>query len=190
MSVEIVKSQVWTRPEADQALEFHDKVLGPMNFVSATRHSMFSDDFFTLAFSKNVEKYTAYDDAGGILGLAMQTNVLSMWPSMSVNFFARHFPQHVEQDRFFYVIFVGVAPGGRLYHTFGHLLDAMTDGRRDDHKWAMDFCKANMDKRIVDLIKRRLTGTDPRARMNEVDRQVWFVVDYPDGHYPDSEENT
>lgn len=177
--VKILKYVVLPQRDHDDIWEFYGDTFDPINPYAAMRHRLNGEEFDTLALDPAVEKYVAYNDHGEIIGLSMQTSRLLSWPGVSDEYFERRYPAQVAAGRFWYVVFVGAAARGRPHHTFGRLLQEMTANRRDGGIWGMDFCRANLDRGILELIKKRLCEFDERTRISEEDRQVYYVIDFP-----------
>lgn len=162
--------------EVAQVWSFYRRTFAPLAKLAVNRHVLHESEFAEIAADPLIEKHTAHDDAGRVVGLATITNHLSHWPLVSPDWFAHHHPELYRRGQVWYVGFVG-ARANHL-NVFTGLLESMTAGRRNTDVFYMDFCKVNVDRGIIALCERRLSEFDSRVRMTEVDSQSFWLTTF------------
>lgn len=142
-------------------------------------HLMPEEAFSDIRDDKAIEKHMVRDDDGRMIGLSVLTNRLESWPLVSAAALRNRYPAEAAAGRIWYVGFVCVEQSARGMGAFPALLESMTDGRRDDGIFIMDYCQERIQQgivRSVQLILTRINGTEPAA--SRLDSQEFWAVDF------------
>lgn len=167
-------------PLFEQTWHFYQRIFTDIDTLAANRHLMYPAEFRYVADTLMIKKFLATNDAGRLLGMSVITNDLSTWPLISPHYFARHWPDHYHRDAIWYIGFVGVdREVAGTGHVFRDLITAMYPYVHDSQGlFVMDYCATNIDRGIPRLTERVVTGINPAAVLQEVDRQSFYV-----GHF-------
>lgn len=157
----------------------YQRMFSPLARLAVNRHVLLRREFDEIMSDPRIEKHTAIDSAGRIVGMSVVTNRLDRWPLVSPEYFAFHHPDAYASGTIWYVGFVGVLPS-RL-NVFQGLLESMTAGRRNEGLFYMDFCSFNLQRGIVDLCQRRLAEVDGRVHMQRMDDQSFWLTTFGAG---------
>jgi hypothetical protein len=148
-----------------------------LSALAANQHLMTYEQFTDVTADGRIVKYDAIDEPGGFAGLGVQTTHLDAWPLIAPRFFQRRWPVHYQQQRIFYVGFVCTRQDGDRPDpdTFAAILRAMVDDiRAVDGIAFMDFCTANMIRRLPERVQLILSRFTPDVRGGVVDAQTFY----------------
>jgi hypothetical protein len=121
-------------------------------------------------------------DRGGRLGaLATLTNDLDSIPLISPEYFARRWPDHFAEGRFWYIGFVAVHPDYRnsgLFEQVVYELYRVVWSSRGVA--ALDVCRRNEDTyRLPQAIHRLLESWSGMVRSDRMDEQAYWSYEFP-----------
>lgn len=163
------------------AWQLYQTAFEELNTLAVQRHLMNHDEFLGVMDDQRVGKYLALDDTGRLAGLSTYTNDLDAVPLVSPPFFARHYPEHYEQRRIWYVGFLAVADGAPVT-TYGELIEAMYRMSEPTAGISvLDVC-ARTDQvrhlpRATRALLQRISGN---CRMTRLDEQSYWLYEFPD----------
>ncbi|WP_229074110.1 hypothetical protein [Actinoplanes sp. DH11] len=166
---------------SEDAWDFYQDCFADLAVLAVNRHLMHRPEFDELMADKRAAKYVIRDDEGHVAGLGVMTNQLDAVPLISAEYFAYHWPEHYEQGRLFYVVFVGAAPGTRGTGVFISLLREMYKSIGEaDGKVFVDICSYNEERhalpRMISMILGRVAG---RAQPTRLDAQSFWMYEFP-----------
>lgn len=157
----------------------------PINALAAQRHLMTYNEFETVMTDARVRKHFATVGGhlvadgtvigGQVVGMSVITNDLWAWPLISPAYFARRWPTHYRQNRIFYVGFVLALPNAPIT-TFRDLIADMAQPVFACQGIAvMDFCTANVDRKVPAATDRILHRLHPDTNGDRVDAQEFWA---------------
>lgn len=150
-----------------------------INALAVQRHMMTPAEFGDMWLDERIQKWTAIDDRGALVGLGIQTNDLAAWPLISIEFFERRWPKLYADQAIWYVGFVCTRqePAAPV-ETFGELIRAMSaETRAAGGISVMDFCTANTNRGLVRAAKGILRRSGP-VEAETIDRQIFVAYDF------------
>jgi hypothetical protein len=159
------------------AWSWYTKTFEDVNRKAANRHVMFFDEFKEVMYDNAITKYVVTGEGNQIVGMSVLTNQLSHWSLLSPQYYAEKFPEHFEQERLWYIGFVGVTGG---LGTFSKLIRSMHYKVHHSNGIAlMDFCMYNVDtKHLPAMTLRLLKSINPAFEGRMIDEQqfwgFWF----------------
>ena len=164
----------------DPAWEFYRETFDELRVLAANRHLFYRHEFDELMADKRNDKFVV-QDAEGITGLAVMTTDLHAVPLISPDFFRHHYPQLYDQNRLFYVHFVGVRQGGRGRGVFIKLLREMYRPIAEaDGRVFVDVCTYNEEvHQLPAMIQKVLHRISGNAVPTRVDSQSFWMYEFP-----------
>lgn len=148
----------------------------PLLKVAVQNHMLSFTAFNAIWNLSAIEKHVVYVD-GELAGISVVTNKLHAWDLISPQYFEDNYPEQYHTGRIWYVGFVCVDANYQKSGAFQEMLASMTAGRKTD-LFFMDFCKTNLDKKIILLCTRALSQQDPTVIMDLEDVQEFWKVEW------------
>lgn len=155
--------------------EMYRAAFADVDGYAVQRHLMTRDEFDHVATDNRIDKHVAYGADGGAVGQAVITDELDAWPLISPRYFERRWPDHYRNRRIFYVGYVCTTPAAPIT-TFRDLIADMGAQVFDCGGIAvMDFCTANVARRLPQATTATLRRLDPRTTGGQIDEQEFWA---------------
>jgi hypothetical protein len=178
MNIKIYESVPYDDKLYDQCLATYRGSFKGLETLAAQRHMMYGAEFEFLMNDITTLKFVVFDDHDNVIGLAAYTNNLYSVDLISVEFYRSRWPEHVEQLRLWYCLFVAVHPD--YPGAFLKLCRAMYDKAAETKSIiALDFCDHNdQELGMGRSITKMLTHFDPSTKAQMVDVQEYWVYEF------------
>jgi hypothetical protein len=153
-----------------------------VNALAVQRHLVTYDEFVDLWHDARIEKWTARDDDGALIGLGVQTADLDAWPLISPAYFERRWPDLYAERKIWYVGFVCTRqqPAAPI-DTFAHIIRAMSaETRAAGGISVMDYCTANINRGLPKGAGRILARAG-EVWFDRIDEQAFYAYDFGGG---------
>lgn len=184
MTVTVHTLDVLPPDQVVTAYEAYAEVFHPMRYLAAQRHLMTFTEFSEVASDARVTKYLAYDSDGRLVGLSTLLNDLDAWPLLEPEYFRHHFPEQHAAGQVWYIGFVGTVPGA--LHVFTALVYEMLP-RVAGGIACMDFCTANVKRRLPDVTLVALLRKEPAVQVAKLDGQHTYAFRFDGLGFPSHE---
>jgi len=175
--MKIVRCTQLDSAEIGRFYALYQAAFEPMRTRAAARHLLTIDEFAAEMADERIEKYVANGDAAAV-GLTTMTTHLAAIPWIEPLFYLSRYPQQAARGALFYLGYILVDPRAEdTYGAFKAMADSVLRRCADsDGVLAWDACVFNVERAIG-----RMTGrleTEWKARVEEVDRQAYFVAHF------------
>jgi hypothetical protein len=165
-------------PWAHEEWDLYRSAFEALNAMTVQRHLMNRTEFTEVMRDRRIDKYRATNDAGGLVGLSIYTNVLEAVPLISPAYFARRWPALAAGRKIWYCGFVAVP--GHEPGVFRDLVEAMyRTAEQHGGVIALDICRYNIEEHKIDHAIRHMLEwiSVGRVRCEEADAQVFMVYE-------------
>ncbi len=176
--IEVKIKDIVNGPLFHQAYDLYVQAFRLLRKLAVQNHEMSFNEFSDVMHSMSIEKHLAYVD-GELAGISVVTKHLYTWPLISPEYFETKYPEHFAKQQIWYVGFVCVADKYQKTGTFQAMLESMTEHRKQG-LFFMDFCKSNIDRKIILLCTRALSRLNPSVSMDREDVQEFWKVEWTD----------
>lgn len=164
------------------AYHTYSEVFAPVKHMAAQRHLMTFTEFSEVASDARVTKYLAYDSDDKVVGVSTLLNDLDAWPLLEPEYFRWKFPQQFEDGQVWYIGFVCTMPAAGV-HVFTALVYEMLP-RVVGGVACMDFCTANVDRRLPDITLVALLRKEPSVQVACLDAQSTYAFRFDGLGFP------
>lgn len=162
-----------------QLYQLYRQAFDPLRTTSAARQVLTRTEFEAIMADGRVDKYLARTDAGETVGLTTLTRRLESVPWISPEYYAARYPDYWARDALYYLGFVLTRPDlrhSRFLETVVEL--GMAKLTRERAMVAYDVCAFNHDVLRFSTRIAELLATDPRAHLEQADRQIYFAATF------------
>lgn len=164
--------------DLDLAIHLYRDAFADLNEFTVMDHMMPITKLEALFADKRFRKYTAWDEAGELVGLSTITNDLRAQREMtdiSLPFFERHYPDEYAEDescRIWYIGFVCARPDSHPAETFVDLVAAtMAPIRESRGVGVLDYSSVVMQRKLDTASKRIISRIAPLAEATDLGSQ-------------------
>lgn len=165
---------------AEELWEVYLENFEPLAEVAVLRHLDSREEMLAQFANPRILKLVAWLGARPV-GLGMVTNYLEDVAEISPAFLRVKFPEYAARDAIFIGMLVLVSPGQRSLTAFSRLyLELWQVPARAGGILVFDVCDFNRETFAVDEMSRRIASNFPRASVEVLDQQTWFVARLPD----------
>jgi hypothetical protein len=166
--------------DAEALWEAYHENFAPLAELAILQHLYPRDEILAELANPDILKIVAWQD-GRPVGLGMVTNVLEAVPQVSPEFLRAKYPDHAARNAIYFGILVMVSPRLRGRTLFGRIYTEMWQvPARAGGVLAFDVCEFNRTMFDTDTLTRRIASQFPRAQVDVVDRQTWYVAELPE----------
>lgn len=177
MTIQVKKFNL---PDSEQIIaesyKVYEQSFKPLRKVAVQNHMMSYSEFVDMWQNPWLEKYLGYVD-GDLAGMSVMTNKLDEWPLISPEYFETKYPEEYYSSRVWYFGFSCIVNEHQKSGLFKAMLSLMAAGRQLD-LFFMDFCKSNIDKKILMLVLRTLQSLDEGVMLTQEDVQEFWKVEW------------
>jgi hypothetical protein len=152
----------------------------PLAEVAVLRHLDPRDDMLAQFANPRILKLVAWQGARPV-GLGMVTNSLEDVVEISPAFLRSKYPEYAARDAIYVGMLVMVSPGQRNLTAFNRLyLELWQVPARAGGILVFDVCDFNRRTFGVDEMSHRIASNFPKASVEVLDRQTWYVAHLPE----------
>ncbi len=159
-----------------ETYRLYEEAFTPLTKLAVQNHMMSYTDFENVWLNPWLEKHLGYVD-GELAAMSVVTNNLAQWSLISPQYFEAKYPKEYYANQIWYVGFVCVAGKYQNSGMFTEMLKSMITDRQID-LFFMDFCKVNLDKKIIALTTRALQCLDSGVMISQEDVQEFWKVEW------------
>jgi hypothetical protein len=154
--------------------------VGPLAELAMLKHLDTYDEFTALLANPKVLKLVARQGSTPI-GLGLVTNSLEDVSEISPPFLRSRYPDFAARDAIYVGMLIMVAPGARGMTAFSRIYTEMWQVvARAAGLLIFDICEFNRTTFGADEIAQRIADGFPRASVEVLDRQTWYVAHIPE----------
>jgi len=153
-----------------------------LNSMAVQRHLMYRSEFDEVMRDPRVDKYLALESDGTLIGLSCYTNNLEAIPLIAPQYFARHYPDHYQAKRIWYIVFVAVKPEAQGQAAFALMSEQMyLVAATQNGMVGLDLCSYNDEVRRMSRVFRLLIGRLCNFNMSfeQIDQQSFWLYNFP-----------
>ncbi|MGH9133912.1 MAG: hypothetical protein ACRDZZ_08260 [Ilumatobacteraceae bacterium] len=165
---------------AEQLWESYCMNVGPLAELAILRHLDTYDDVLAMFANPRIDKIVAWRGSEPI-GLGMVTNSLEDVSEISPPFLRARYPDYAARDAIYVGMLVMVSPHVRGMTVFSRIYTELWQvPARARGILVFDVCEFNRVTFGADDIAARIAAGFPRASVEMLDRQTWYVADLPE----------
>jgi hypothetical protein len=166
--------------DAETLWEAYHENFAPLAELAMLQHLYSRDEILAELANPDILKIVAWQERQPV-GLGMVTNVLEAVPQISPQFLRARYPDHAARQKIYFGILVMVSPGLRGRTLFGRIYTELWQvPARAGGVLAFDICEFNRTTFDTDALTRRIAAQFPRAHVDVIDRQTWYVAELPE----------
>src|SRR5262245_37425245 len=166
--------------DAEALWEAYYENFAPLAELAILQHLYSRDEVLAELANPDILKIVGWHE-GRPVGLGMVTNVLETVPQISPQFLRSKYPDHAARNAIYFGILVMVSPRLRGRTLFGRIYTEMWQvPARAGGILVSDICEFNRTLFDADALTRRIASQFPRAHVDVVDRQTWYVAELPE----------
>lgn len=165
---------------ADQLWDAYLENFEPLAKVAVLRHLDSREQMLAQFANLRILKLVAWQGAQPV-GLGMVTNCLEDVEEISPAFLRAKYPEYAARNAVYVGMLVMVSPGQRNLTAFSRLyLELWQVPARAGGILVYDVCDFNLETFGVGEMSRRIASNFPKASVEVLDRQTWFVAHLPE----------
>lgn len=166
--------------DADLLWEAYRSNFEPLAELAILQHLYTRDEVLAELANPRILKIVGRQ-GGRPVGMGMVTNSLEDVPQISPAFLRAKYPDHADRNAIYFGILVMVSPDHRGRTLFSRLYTEMWQvPARTGGVLVFDICDFNRMAFDTDSLTRRIADQFPRASVDVVDRQTWYVAELPE----------
>ena len=152
----------------------------PLAEVAVLRHVDSHEETLAQFANPRILELVAWQ-SGRPVGLGMVTNHLEDVAEISPAFLRRKYPEYAARNAIYVGMLVMVSPSQRSLTTFSRLyFELWQVPARADGILVFDVCDFNRENFGVDEMSGRIASNFPKASVEVLDRQTWYVAHLPE----------
>jgi hypothetical protein len=179
-AISITHERSITGELAEELWDGYLESVEPLAEVAVLRHLDPHDEMLAQFANPRILKLVAWQGDRPV-GLGMVTNSLEDVIEISPNFLRVKYPDYAARDAIYVGMLVMVSPDQRNLTAFNRLyLELWQVPARAGGILVFDVCEFNRLTFDVDEMSRRIASNFPRASVEMLDRQTWYVAHLPE----------
>jgi hypothetical protein len=173
------RERVIIGPEAESLYRLYRRSFGPLRVRAAARQFLTRREFFSEMEDPRIDKYIAWEDDEGPVGMITVTRHLEAVPWISPEYYAARFPEHWSRRAIYYLGFTLARPGIRRTGFLETVTRMCVEPLISEKAvLAYDVCGYNRDVLGFAELFAEIFQQHAHTRPQELDTQVYYGVDF------------